>query len=152
MNLGNLKSVPVSERKDLVAGKTASAIENLTSKEVFVAEIDPNLSDTANFCEHYKVEIGQAANCVILEATRGDRIWHAACVVLGNTKADVNGLARRTLDARRVSLAPMAKAVELTGMEYGAITPIGLPPDWPILIDKKVAESPQVIIGSGIRK
>ena len=96
--------------------------------------------------------MNQAANCVVLEAKRADRNWFAACVVFGNTRADVNGLARKTLDARKVSFAPMEQAVAQTGMEYGAITPIGLPSDWSILIDKAVADSNYVIIGSGIRK
>jgi prolyl-tRNA editing enzyme YbaK/EbsC (Cys-tRNA(Pro) deacylase) len=55
------------------------------------------------------------------------------------------------LDVRKASFAPMAEAVELTGMEYGGITPIGLPPDWPILIDSRVVELPYVIVGSGVR-
>ena len=33
----------------------------------------------------------------------------------------------------------MAEAVELTGMEYGGITPIGLPAGWPVLVDAAVA-------------
>jgi prolyl-tRNA editing enzyme YbaK/EbsC (Cys-tRNA(Pro) deacylase) len=36
-------------------------------------------------------------------------------------------------------------------MEYGGITPIGLPESWPVLIDGLVAKSPGVVIGSGIR-
>jgi prolyl-tRNA editing enzyme YbaK/EbsC (Cys-tRNA(Pro) deacylase) len=36
-------------------------------------------------------------------------------------------------------------------MEYGGITPIGLPPDWPILIDDHVAGSDRIVVGSGIR-
>jgi prolyl-tRNA editing enzyme YbaK/EbsC (Cys-tRNA(Pro) deacylase) len=36
----------------------------------------------------------------------------------------------------------MDTAIELTGMEYGGINPIGLPPEWPILIDKAVAQLP----------
>jgi prolyl-tRNA editing enzyme YbaK/EbsC (Cys-tRNA(Pro) deacylase) len=36
-------------------------------------------------------------------------------------------------------------------MEYGGITPIGLPEDWPVLVDERVAKAPSVIIGSGIR-
>lgn len=42
-------------------------------------------------------------------------------------------------------------AVAESGMETGAITPIGLPESWPILIDKTVADSAYVIVGSGIR-
>jgi prolyl-tRNA editing enzyme YbaK/EbsC (Cys-tRNA(Pro) deacylase) len=53
--------------------------------------------------------------------------------------------------ARKISFAAMDTAVSLTGMENGGITPVGLPDDWPILVDRNVADQPQVIIGSGIR-
>jgi prolyl-tRNA editing enzyme YbaK/EbsC (Cys-tRNA(Pro) deacylase) len=36
-------------------------------------------------------------------------------------------------------------------MEYGGITPVGLPADWPILVDEAVAAAPRVVVGSGIR-
>ena len=36
-------------------------------------------------------------------------------------------------------------------MEYGGITPVGLPDDWPVYVDSRVAESPHVVIGSGVR-
>jgi prolyl-tRNA editing enzyme YbaK/EbsC (Cys-tRNA(Pro) deacylase) len=39
----------------------------------------------------------------------------------------------------------------LTGMEYGGITPVGLPEDWRILVDDLVAKTPSVVIGAGIR-
>jgi len=60
-------------------------------------------------------------------------------------------MVRRHLDVRKCSFAPMDEAVALTGMEYGGITPIGLPADWPILVDARVAATPHVIIGSGVR-
>jgi len=152
MHLGALTIVPVRANLHLVAQPVANALKGFADAErVGVAEIDPALSDTTAFCAHYKISLEQAANCVILEAKRGDREWLAACVVLGNTRADVNGLARKTLDARRVSFAPMERAVSETGMEYGAITPLGLPASWPILIDARVAASDAVVIGSGIR-
>jgi prolyl-tRNA editing enzyme YbaK/EbsC (Cys-tRNA(Pro) deacylase) len=46
----------------------------------------------------------------------------------------------------------MDAAVAETGMEYGGITPIGLPPGWPLLVDAAVAGSPWVVIGSGVRR
>jgi prolyl-tRNA editing enzyme YbaK/EbsC (Cys-tRNA(Pro) deacylase) len=46
----------------------------------------------------------------------------------------------------------MERAVTLTGMEYGGITPIGLPADWPLLVDRRVTGQPMVVIGSGIRR
>jgi len=153
IKLGTLHIIPAAEHPELLAASVASALSSLAGASgVGVTEIDPNLSDTAAFCEHYQVGTNQAANCVVLEAKRGDKAWSAACVVLGSTRADVNGLARKTLDARKVSFAPMEQAVAQTGMEYGAITPVGLPGDWSILADKAVADSEYVIIGSGIRK
>ena len=76
----------------------------------------------------------------------------AACVVLASTRADVNGLVKRLLDVRKASFLPMERAVELTGMEYGGITPIGLPTEWPVLVDRRVIETDVVVIGSGLRR
>src|SRR3989344_3372677 len=152
INLGNLNFVSALEFTELLAKPVADALSASAGAEgVGVAEIDANLSDTESFCDYYKVDTHQAANCVILEATEGDKNWLAACVILGSAKADVNGAARRALCARRVSFAPMETAVRETKMERGAITPLGLPKEWPILIDKAVANSEYVIIGSGIR-
>lgn len=148
-----LDVIVAKENLELLAGPVARALGALlNAADVGVTEIDPTLSDTAAFCEQYQVGMHQAANCVVLEAKRGDETWYAACVILGSTRADVNGLARRTLDARKVSFAPMELATTLTGMEYGAVTPVGLPAEWPILVDKAVADSELVIVGSGIRK
>ncbi len=153
IKLGILDFSLVKEHPELLAKVVLETLFNLAgANKVGVVEIDPDLSGTAAFCEHYQVGMNQAANCVVLEAKRADKSWFAACVILGNTRADVNGLAKKTLDARKVSFAPIEKAVVHTGMEYGAITPVGLPNDWSILIDKAVADSEYVIIGSGIRK
>jgi prolyl-tRNA editing enzyme YbaK/EbsC (Cys-tRNA(Pro) deacylase) len=153
LNLGTLSIVSGNIRKDLLAEPTASVISALSNSEDFgVAEIDPTFSDTAAFCEKYGVTSDQVANCVIVKATRGETVRYAACMILGTTKADVNGLVRRHLDARKASFAPMDEAVALTKMEYGGITCVGLPSDWPILIDTAVADSKLVVIGSGIRK
>lgn len=153
IQLGTLNFLPATDHPELMANVVVQALLALPQADkVGVVEIDPNLSDTAAFCEHYKIGMNQAANCVIVEAKRADREWLAACVILGSTRADVNGVARRTLDARKVSFAPMEKAVAESGMEYGAITPVGLPTTWSILVDRLVADSEYVIVGSGIRK
>ena len=52
---------------------------------------------------------------------------------------------------RKISFAQMADAVAQTSMEYGGITPIGLPSGWPILVDEAVAAADWVVVGSGIR-
>ncbi|OGI73877.1 hypothetical protein A2740_00355 [Candidatus Nomurabacteria bacterium RIFCSPHIGHO2_01_FULL_43_16] len=153
MKLGTLEIVSASENPDLLAPPVRDFVLALgNGGEIGVAEINPQFSDTAAFCENYKINPKEAANCVVLEAKRGDKTWFAACVVPGSARADINGLGRRTLNARRASFAPMERVVEETKMEYGAITPVGLPENWPILIDKAVFDSEYVVIGSGIRK
>jgi prolyl-tRNA editing enzyme YbaK/EbsC (Cys-tRNA(Pro) deacylase) len=151
VDVGKLTFVPVSDALGLLGAPVRRHIEGAGSDGLWVSEIDPGLADTAAFCEHYGVGLDISANCVVVEAKRADRVWHAACIVPATTRADVNGIVRKHLDARRISFASMDTAVSLTGMEYGGITPVGLPADWPILIDRKVSDHQHVIIGSGIR-
>jgi prolyl-tRNA editing enzyme YbaK/EbsC (Cys-tRNA(Pro) deacylase) len=93
-----------------------------------------------------------SANCVVVAGRRGGDERVAACVVLATTRADVNGLVRRLLDVRKASFLAMDLAVEWTGMEYGGITPVGLPEDWFVLVDAAVVAAPYVVIGSGVRR
>jgi prolyl-tRNA editing enzyme YbaK/EbsC (Cys-tRNA(Pro) deacylase) len=138
---------------DLVADPVATALRSWPrAGEVLAAPIDPNLADTAAFCERYEVPLLDSANCVVIAGRRGDTVSYAACMVLATTRADVNGLVRRRLDARKASFAPMDDAVARSGMEYGGITPIGLPDDWPVLIDAAVLARDVVVIGSGVRR
>jgi prolyl-tRNA editing enzyme YbaK/EbsC (Cys-tRNA(Pro) deacylase) len=156
MNIGILAADPVAARPDLVAPSVATAFRGWTGQtpvdECFVAEIDPGLADTAAFCERYDVRLDRSANCVILAARREGRSWYAACVVLATTRVDVNGLAKRRLGASKISFAAADDAAAASAMEFGGITPIGLPPDWPILIDGAVAAAERVIVGSGLRR
>ncbi len=155
-NLGRLAVIPAGSRLDLLAPPVAAAISGWADAfgggDLTVAEIDPELADTAAFCEAYDVLPAQSANCVVVAGRRGETTRMAACVVLATTRADVNGLVRRTLDVRKISFAPMDEAVRQTGMEYGGITPLGLPADWPILVDEAVVAAPRVVVGSGLRR
>ena len=150
--LGRLDTAPAVGRPDLLAPPVVSALHGFAAAAgVFVAPIDPDLADTAAFCDAYDVPLSASANCVVVTGKRaGEQRW-AAAVVLATTRADVNNVVRRRLDVRKVSFAAMADAVAVTGMEYGGITPIGLPAGWPILIDAAVAAAGPVVIGSGIR-
>jgi prolyl-tRNA editing enzyme YbaK/EbsC (Cys-tRNA(Pro) deacylase) len=150
---GTLSAVPALERPDLLAKPVLLALEQLGSDaaRVGVAEIDPALADTAEFCAAYGSPMDGSANCVVVAGRRGADTRYAACLVLATTRADVNGLVRKRLGARKASFAPMDDAVALTGMEYGGITPVGLPAEWPVLVDAAVAAAPAVVIGSGIR-
>ncbi|SDC93150.1 YbaK/EbsC family protein [Actinokineospora iranica] len=148
---GSLTVLPALDHPELLADPVAKALAGLDSDRVGVAEIDPDLADTAAFCAHYGSPLTASANCVVVLGKRGGTERFAACLVLATTRADVNGVVRRRLDVRKASFAPMDRAVEQTGMAYGGITPIGLPADWPLLVDAAVARAPELVIGSGIR-
>lgn len=149
---GTLLPVPAGSRPDLLAPVVADRLGTWpAASEVQVAPIDPDLADTAAFCAAYQVGLDVSANCVVVSGKREGQVRFAACLVLATTRADVNGVVRRLLDVRKASFAPMDLAVSETGMEYGGITPIGLPAGWPVFVDAQVAATPYVIIGSGIR-
>jgi prolyl-tRNA editing enzyme YbaK/EbsC (Cys-tRNA(Pro) deacylase) len=151
-----LSTVPALSRPDLLAQPVARALAALDGTlpvgSVGVAEIDPGLADTAAFCERYRVNPAESANCVVITGRREGQVRYAACVVLATTRADVNNVARRELDVRKASFAAVDDAVAQTGMEYGGITPLGLPAGWPVLVDARAAAAPQVVIGSGVRR
>lgn len=148
---GNLDWQPATAHPELVAPVVAEALEAGRTPEMLVAPIDAALADTAEFCAAYDVGLDISANCVVVEGRRGDVTTLAAVMVLATDRADVNKVVRKHLDVRKISFASMERATELTGMEYGGITPVGLPDDWRILVDRAVTEAGVVIIGSGIR-
>jgi prolyl-tRNA editing enzyme YbaK/EbsC (Cys-tRNA(Pro) deacylase) len=153
--IGALTFTPALGRPELLAAPVAAALASpdwpLPADAVAVAEIDAKLADTAAFCERYQVPADVSANCVVISGRRDGEVRYAACVVLAITRADVNGAARRALDVRKASFAATDVAVELTRMEYGGITAIGLPPGWPVLVDAAVLTAGVVVIGSGVR-
>jgi prolyl-tRNA editing enzyme YbaK/EbsC (Cys-tRNA(Pro) deacylase) len=148
--LGTLDWRPAADHLDLLATPVSAAVR-ATGLECFVASIDPDLADTAAFCDAYDVPLDASANCVVVSGRRGDTVTMAACMVLATDRADVNKVVRKHLDVRKISFAAMDDAVSRSGMEYGGITPIGLPADWPVLVDEAVAAGEWVVIGSGIR-
>lgn len=151
--LGTLSWQPALSRPELLAKPVAARLESgaVDADQVFVTEIDPELADTAAFCAAYGSGLETSANCVVVSGRRADVQTTAACLVLATDKADVNKTIRKHLGVRKISFASMDDAVSDTGMEYGGITPVGLPDGWPVLVDVAVTERPWVVIGSGIR-
>jgi prolyl-tRNA editing enzyme YbaK/EbsC (Cys-tRNA(Pro) deacylase) len=148
---GRLEAVPALDRADLLAPPVAEALRAGWAPSAQVAPIDPALADTAALCEAYGVPMEASANCVVVTGRRGGELRHAACVVLASTRADVNNAVRRHLGARKASFASAEFATETTRMEYGGITPVGLPERWPVLIDPGVVAAGPVVVGSGVR-
>ena len=151
--LGTLTSEAATLRPDLLAEPTRAALTQADWLDlVGVVEIDPALSDTTATQRAFGLQPEMLANCVVVGGKREGSERLAACVVLATSRADVNGYVRRYLDVRKASFLPMERATALTGMEYGGITPIGLPADWPVLIDQRVVDTDVVVIGSGVRR
>jgi prolyl-tRNA editing enzyme YbaK/EbsC (Cys-tRNA(Pro) deacylase) len=151
--LGGLVAVPASTRIDLLAAPTRDALQDADLLDaVGVVEIDPALSDTATTQHEFGLSMDTLANCVVVAGKREGEERIAACLVLATCRADINNVVKRSLDVRKASFLDLERAVELSGMEYGGITPIGLPEGWPILMDPRVVATEIVVIGSGVRR
>ena len=146
---GTLDWSPATDHPELLAPPVAAVVRTIGG--ALVAPIDPSLADTAALCDAYDVDLAASANCVVVAARRAGVTTYAAVMVLATHRADVNGVVRKHLGARKISFAPHDDAVGLTGMEFGGITPIGLPEDWPVLVDDAVASAGEVVVGSGLR-
>ena len=113
-------------------------------------DCDPDLADTARFCEAYGVPLERSANTIMVASRRPEGHF-AACLVLATTRLDVNGLVRQRLGVKKVSFADAEQTRELTGMEIGGVTIFGLPDDLPVWIDAGVLDHDWVVIGAGSR-
>jgi prolyl-tRNA editing enzyme YbaK/EbsC (Cys-tRNA(Pro) deacylase) len=151
--IGSMDSLPAVEHPELLGAPVARALAQWPcAGEVAVVEIDPELADTAAMSQAYDVPLTASANCVVIAGRRDGEERIAACVVRADTRADVNNLAKRTLDVRKASFLSMDRAVEESGMEYGGITPVGLPAGWRLLVDAACVDIEVAIIGSGVRR
>jgi prolyl-tRNA editing enzyme YbaK/EbsC (Cys-tRNA(Pro) deacylase) len=151
--LGSLESLSVLSHPELLAPTVFAALRDWPhAAEIAVVEIDPALADTAAMSEAYDVPLDSGANCVVVMGKRDGAERVAACVVRADTRADVNNLVKRTLDVRKASFLPMDRAVGESGMEYGGITPVGLPEQWRVLVDAACLDIEAAVIGSGVRR
>jgi prolyl-tRNA editing enzyme YbaK/EbsC (Cys-tRNA(Pro) deacylase) len=151
--VGALESLPALSHPELLAPPVHEALKDWPrATGVAVVEIDPAYADTAAMSEKYDVSMADGANCVVVMGKREGVERLAACVVRADTRADVNNLVKRTLDVRKASFLSMDRAVEESGMEYGGITPVGLPEAWRVLVDEACLDIPAAVFGSGVRR
>jgi prolyl-tRNA editing enzyme YbaK/EbsC (Cys-tRNA(Pro) deacylase) len=152
-SIGALFSQSAVAHPELLAAPVHAALTSWhRGVEVAVVEIDPGLADTEALTQAYNLPLAASANCVVVAGRRAGDERIAACVVTADTRADVNNLVRRMLDVRKASFLSVQRAVDETSMEYGGITPIGLPSGWRLLVDAAVAEIDIAVIGSGVRR
>ena len=115
-----------------------------------IVPCDPALADTAAFCETYGYAMEDSANTIVVIG-KTDPPRYAACVVLANTRLDVNRVVRSRLEVRKASFADAAATEALTGMTIGGVTPFALPGDLPLWIDSRVVERERIVLGGGSR-
>ncbi len=155
--------VAALDRTDLLAPSTAAMLtawavaEPAVADEVRVTQIDPALADTAALNEAYGLPPSGSVNCVLVVGKREGQERFAAAGVRATTRADVNNTVKRLLDVRKATFLAMERATADSGMEYGGITFLGLPPGYRVLLDASVAlpdpdAGDRVVIGSGVRR
>jgi prolyl-tRNA editing enzyme YbaK/EbsC (Cys-tRNA(Pro) deacylase) len=121
-----------------------------TGVEYEIIPCDPDLADTAAFCEHYGYALEDSANTIVVVG-KADPPVFAACVVLATTRLDVNKAVRKRLGTRKASFADSEQTREMTGMEIGGVTPVGLPTGLPLWVDARVLGRERIILGGGSR-
>ena len=133
---------------DLIERIEAALESSRVEYEIFPC--DPELADTAVFCERYGYPLDVSANTILVKAkTGGERF--VVCVALANTRLDVNRTVRKRLGARRVSLASADETRAATGMEIGGVTPLALPGELEVWVDARIMACEWVILGGGDR-
>ena len=154
--VGSLQPVPALDHLNLLAPPVARALTALaergvaTASSALVVAIDPELADTEVMTREFGMDLALSSNCILVAGKRAGEERIAACVVRATTNADINHVVKKRLDVRKASFWPQDRAVEASGMEYGGITPVGVPSSWRLLIDSACA-SGWSCIGSGLR-
>jgi prolyl-tRNA editing enzyme YbaK/EbsC (Cys-tRNA(Pro) deacylase) len=111
---------------------------------------DPELADTALFCERYGVALEDSANAILVTSKKPPP-QYALCLVLATTRLDVNHAVRDLMGVKRLSFASPEETVSTTGMLVGGVTPFGVSADLPVYVDARVMTRPSIVIGGGSR-
>ena len=155
---GDLTWVRAIDHPELLAPSTHAALAAWVEASPEVADlvsaaaVDPDLSDTGTLSQAHGLPLELSINCVLVAGRREGVERTAAAAVRASTRADVNGLVKKMLDVRKASFVPTERAVADTGMEYGGITPLGLPASWRVLVDDDALRGFPVMLGSGVRR
>jgi len=115
-----------------------------------VMACDPALADTHDFCNHYQIPFANSANAILIKSRKGEP-QYTLCVLLATHRLDVNHCVRKKLGVRKVSFASVEETREITSMEIGGVTPIGIASKLPLWVDESVMEREYIILGGGNR-
>jgi len=112
--------------------------------------IDPAFADTAAFCEKYGYPVEKSCNTIIVASKKEPKKF-VACVVLANTRLDVNKRVTKLISVSKASFATADEMMQLTGMQVGGVTPFSLPPAVPLFVDDRIMALDWIILGGGGR-
>ena len=130
--------------------KTVAKLYENNKEELEIFECLDEFSDTQNFCDHYGFDIEDSCNAILIKAKKPEEFYAMFCV-LGANRLDVNHKAKEAMGAKRVSFASKEEAELVTEQIYGGISPLGLPENIKVFIDKNVMEREKLFIGAGNR-
>jgi prolyl-tRNA editing enzyme YbaK/EbsC (Cys-tRNA(Pro) deacylase) len=99
---------------------TDRVLQALEGVEHEIVACDPELADTAAFCEAYGHSPDDSANAILVVGKSAARPM-VCCLVLASCRLDVNGVVRPRLGVRKASFAS-AEVVE--GLATGPPEPV----------------------------
>ncbi|MDH3293773.1 MAG: hypothetical protein OER95_05580 [Acidimicrobiia bacterium] len=134
----------MSDHDALIAALDATGID------YDIVDCDPDLADTAQFCQAYGYAMEDSANAIVVIGKSEPPVY-ACCVVLAHTRLDVNTTVRKKLGTRKASFANAEDTEQLTGMIIGGVTPFALPDNIPVWVDARVMDRERIILGGGSR-
>jgi prolyl-tRNA editing enzyme YbaK/EbsC (Cys-tRNA(Pro) deacylase) len=126
-----------------------AALQNLGVPHELI-EIDAAFADTAAFCEKYGYPADRSCNTIIV-ASKKEPKQFVACVVLANTRLDVNKRVTKLMGVSKASFASADEMMSLTGMQVGGVTPFSLPPGLRLYVDDRIMAQEWIILGGGGR-
>ena len=130
--------------------KTVAKLYENNKEYLEIFECLDEFSDTENFCNHYGFDIEDSCNAILIKAKKPEEFYAMFCL-LGANRLDVNHKAKEAIGAKRVSFASRDEAELVTKQIYGGISPLGLPENIKVFIDKNVIEREKLFIGAGNR-
>ena len=111
----------------------SSASREQTSCDYEIVPCDPELADTAQFCAAYGYAMDDSANAIVVVG-KSTPPTYVLCLVLADSRLDVNKVVRKRLGVRKASFASSDETISLTGMEIGGVTPFGTTTELPLWI------------------
>ena len=151
MKIGNLEFKAFKNNNITVAEPVKRKILTMTPNDqsnCYIANIDNKDMGGFDLCNKYNIEYSIGVNCLIVKGKNNGVYFYVALLVPVGYKYNINGILKEKLKCR-CSVAPLDEVLNLTNMEYGSITPVGLPEEWLIFADPKIFKEERIICGGG---